>query len=250
MPRNYFRYQVQSEVTPRMRTVLIDWILEVHYRYRMYPTTLWLTLHIFDRFLDKEDIARGKMQLVGITALFIACKFEEVYTPAIKDCVHLCDNAFAKKEILQMEARMLHLIDYQLVIPTGYHFMIKLLNRLKAAERVCNVCYYVAERNMYEIDMLDFSPKIYGCASVLAGLRAIYWEIDGSKTAHELWNSTLREESGLTVDDIIGCTCVLLDNMNRTHVPSAKRKVDVVKKKYEVDNVSGMYFARFDQDSL
>lgn len=231
--KNYFTLGRQGEITPRMRTILVDWLLEVHYKYKLQPQTLWLCINLIDRFLEKEDIARGRLQLVGITALFIACKFEEVNAPEVKDCVYLTDNAYTKQEILQTEARMLHVLDYQLHVPTGYHFLIKLFNRIKASERVRLAVSFVAERNMYEPDMLDYSPRVYTAASMLAGLYCVYDELDGFKTASDIWTPALQEESGLSLKQIRNCAMQLIDHVHEVHTPSTRRRIDAVKKKYD-----------------
>ena len=70
---------------PKMRAVLIDWLVEVHQQFSMLQETLYLTIAILDRFLQKSasKISRKSLQLVGVTAMFIASKYEEMYAPEI-----------------------------------------------------------------------------------------------------------------------------------------------------------------------
>lgn len=84
-----------------MRAILVDWLVEVHAKFKLLPETLFLTVNIIDRFLTiVKPIKRAKLQLVGVTALLIATKYEEIYPPTIKDLVYITDNAYSKEEIL------------------------------------------------------------------------------------------------------------------------------------------------------
>ena len=64
-----------------MRTTLIDWLLQVHLRYHMLPETLWIAVNLVDRFLSVRVVSLIKLQLVGVTAMFIAAKYEEILAP-------------------------------------------------------------------------------------------------------------------------------------------------------------------------
>ena len=71
----------QSEITDRMRSILVDWLIEVHRMFKLMPETLFLAINIIDRFLSLRSISRDKLQLVGITSMLIASKYEEIYAP-------------------------------------------------------------------------------------------------------------------------------------------------------------------------
>lgn len=69
--------EFQTEIEWSMRATLIDWLLQVHLRYHMLPETLWIAVNIVDRFLSNRVVSLVKLQLVGVTAMFIAAKYEE-----------------------------------------------------------------------------------------------------------------------------------------------------------------------------
>ena len=71
----------QTDINAKMRAILIDWLVEVHLKFKLMPETLYLTINLIDRYLEKETIMRNKLQLVGVTAMFIASKYEEIYAP-------------------------------------------------------------------------------------------------------------------------------------------------------------------------
>jgi hypothetical protein len=97
-----------------MRSILVDWLVEVHLKFKLLPETLYLTVNLIDRYLERSQIHRSKLQLVGVTAMLIACKYEEIYPPIVKDFVYITDNAYTKEEILEMEGEMLQTLDFDI----------------------------------------------------------------------------------------------------------------------------------------
>lgn len=86
----------QSDINERMRAILIDWLVDVHLKFKLLPETLYLTINMIDRYLAKEVITRRKLQLVGIAAMLISSKYEEIYPPEIKDFTYITDRAYTK----------------------------------------------------------------------------------------------------------------------------------------------------------
>ena len=86
-----------------MRAILVDWIIEVHLKFKLMPETLFITVSIIDRFLERVQIKRHNLQLVGVTAMLIASKYEEIYAPEVNDFVYITDNAYTKQQIFEME---------------------------------------------------------------------------------------------------------------------------------------------------
>ena len=64
----------QNDINEKMRAILIDWLVEVHLKFKLMIETLYLTVNIIDRFLEKETISRNKLQLVVVAAMFLASK--------------------------------------------------------------------------------------------------------------------------------------------------------------------------------
>lgn len=86
-----------------MRAILIDWLIEVHLKFKLLPETLFLTINLIDRYLEKQIIPRTKLQLIGVTSMLISSKYEEIYAPEVRDFVYITDKAYTKEEILAME---------------------------------------------------------------------------------------------------------------------------------------------------
>ena len=98
----------QRELGWHMRRVLVDWLIQVHSRFRLLPETLFLTVNIIDRFLTIRNVPVDKLQLVGATAILIASKYEEITCPSVDEIVFMVDNGYSREEILEAE----HWIQY------------------------------------------------------------------------------------------------------------------------------------------
>jgi G2/mitotic-specific cyclin-B, other len=120
----------QNDINDKMRAILIDWLVDVHLKFKLMPETLYLTTNLIDRFLEVKAVSRKHLQLVGVTAMLIASKYEEIWAPEVRDFVYISDRAYNRDQILQMEKIMLNSLGFNLTVPTPYPF----LNRfLKAA---------------------------------------------------------------------------------------------------------------------
>lgn len=104
----------QAEVTWAMRQTLVDWLLQVHLRWHMLPETLWIAINIVDRFLSRRPVALVKLQLVGVTAMFIAAKYEEIVAPSVDEFVYMTENGYTKEEILKGERVVLQTLDFKI----------------------------------------------------------------------------------------------------------------------------------------
>jgi hypothetical protein len=212
-----------------MRSILIDWLIEVHYKFKLQPSSLWLCVNILDRYLCIVKILRPKLQLVGVTALLIACKFEEVYPPEVADCVYITDNAYDRKEILETELNILQALNFSVCVPTGFTFLVRYLNSIQASEHCRSLSFYYAERNLQEIDMLEVSPHKFAAASVYAALKQQY-----PSKHHEpsVWNLILQEETGLQEADIIPTARNLIRHVSEEIETASRRRLVAAKKKF------------------
>lgn len=94
---------------------MIDWLIDVHKKFKLKDQTLFIAVNMIDRTLEKIKIQKKNFQLLGITCLFTASKYEEIYPPPISEYSYVCADAYKDSDLLQMEARMLHALDFNLV---------------------------------------------------------------------------------------------------------------------------------------
>lgn len=113
----------QAEIQWSMRSVLMDWLVQVHSRFSLLPETLFLCVNYIDRFLSRKIVSLGKLQLVGATAIFIAAKYEEIHCPSVEEIVFMVDGGYTVDEILKAEKFMLTLLEFELGWPGPMSFL-------------------------------------------------------------------------------------------------------------------------------
>lgn len=113
----------QTEIQWSMRSVLMDWLVQVHLRFNLLPETLFLTINYIDRFLTFKAVSIGKLQLVGATALLIAAKYEEINCPSLDEVVFMVDGSYSVEEILKAERFMLSMLGFELGWPGPMSFL-------------------------------------------------------------------------------------------------------------------------------
>ncbi|CAN6999641.1 unnamed protein product [Brassica oleracea var. botrytis] len=110
--------KVQKDVTPNMRGVLVDWLVEVAEEYKLLSYTLYLDVSYIDRFLSLQIVNRQKLQLLGVSSMLIASKYEEILPPNVEDFCYITDNTYTKQEIVKMAADLLLALQFELGNPT------------------------------------------------------------------------------------------------------------------------------------
>ncbi len=120
----------QGEITEKMRAYLIDWLTELHIKFKLWPETIYVCVGIIDKLLMTDaDFKKKDLQTLGLTALHIAGKYEEIYPPELKNLLRVTDNAVSKEQVLKLEFRILQKLDFNLTFPSIFRFM----------ERFCRV---------------------------------------------------------------------------------------------------------------
>ncbi|CAF2832365.1 unnamed protein product [Rotaria sp. Silwood2] len=118
---NFMEYQL--DINSAMRTILVDWLIEVADEYKLNDETLFLCVQYVDRFLSTVNVTRSKLQLVGTTCMYVAAKYEEMYPPALDEFSFITDNTYETKHILRMEQIIMKMLNFSLSGPTCYTFM-------------------------------------------------------------------------------------------------------------------------------
>lgn len=113
----------QIEIQWSMRSVLMDWLVQVHHRFNLLPETLFLCVNYIDRFLSCKVVSLGKLQLVGATAIFVAAKYEEMNCPSVHEIVYMVDGGYTVDEILKAERFMLTMLQFELGWPGPMSFL-------------------------------------------------------------------------------------------------------------------------------
>ena len=113
----------QTEIRWSMRSVLMDWLVQVHARFNLLPETLFLTVNYIDRFLSNKVVSIGRLQLVGATAILVASKYEEIHSPCLSEIIYMVDGGYTMDELLKAERFMLNMLDFELGWPGPMSFL-------------------------------------------------------------------------------------------------------------------------------
>lgn len=156
--------QSQADITPKMRSILVDWLVSVHRRFKLMPETLFLAVKISDRYLLSQETIRKDLQLVGVTALFIAAKYEEIYPPELRDLILLTDRAYSKDQALAMEKKILKCLDFIITMPSSWRFFENFTEGL--SEDIKSMGQYLLELSLLDENMLKFSESLLAASAV------------------------------------------------------------------------------------
>jgi len=167
IPEDFDYMKRQKEVTPGMRAILNDWLVDVHKKFKLRTETLFLTVDLVDRFLTRYYAKRGHLQLIGVTALLIASKFEEVYPPPVHEFLRVTDNAYKKNELVEMELSMLRVLDFQVCRPTSIQFLTRFQDINGCNKFDCCLTQFFLEMMLIEYAMVKYSPSRIAAAAVL-----------------------------------------------------------------------------------
>mmetsp|Transcript_25366 Transcript_25366/g.86868 ORF Transcript_25366/g.86868 Transcript_25366/m.86868 type:complete len:420 (+) Transcript_25366:157-1416(+) len=211
--------QSQADINDKMRAILIDWLVEVHLKFKLMPETLFLTTNLIDRFLAKKSVSRKNLQLVGVTAMLLASKYEEIWAPEVRDFVYISDKAYNREQILAMEKQMLNTLNFQLTVPTVYHFMARSLKASTTDKQHSLLSSFLVELSLIDYSMLKHPGSLLAAAAVYTANRI---------TGKQAWNNTLARHSRYTEEQLVPVSHAMARLMRKASTAS----LTAVHKKY------------------
>ena len=156
----------QQHLEWHLRGVLVDWLIEVHTRFHLLPETIFLAVNIIDRFLSNRIVQLDKLQLVGIAAMFIASKYEEVLSPHVQNFRHVADDGFTEDEILTAERFILETLSFNLSYPNPMNF----LRRISKADtydiQTRTIGKYLLEISLLDHRFMGYAPSHVAAAAM------------------------------------------------------------------------------------
>lgn len=159
----------QKELAWSMRGILLDWLVQVHARFRLLPETLFLCVNIIDRFLSARVVSLAKLQLVGITCLFVSSKVEEIVAPSVSHFLHCADSSYTESEILLAERYVLKTIDWNLSYPNPMHFLRRISKADDYDVKSRTMGKYLLEVGTLEWRLLATPPSLVAAAATWLG---------------------------------------------------------------------------------
>ena len=217
----------QSEINERMRGILIDWLIEVHFKFGFTDETLYMTVSIIDRYLSSNQITKKNLQLLGITSLFISCKHEEIDVPKINDFTYITNNAYDKNEVIQMEDDILKFLKFNLLYPSPIKFFEYLSLHFNFNKKMHMMGKYLMESFLLDIKNIKYKSSIIACACCYIVMK--FFKISNYKDSYDkkFYSLEINEKSKFNENDIKDCAkdiCLLIDSIHKNKFFGCQKK--------------------------
>ena len=226
----------QNEINEQMRSILIDWLIDVHHKFQFRDETLFMTVLIIDRFCTIRQISRDKLQLLGITAMMIACKHEEIDLPKMEDFIYITDNAYTKKELVKLENDILIAINFELLYPSPIKFFEYLSVNFNFDKKAHFMGKYLMETFLLDIKYVKYKASVISCACAYIVMK--FFKMEGYQESYDKKFFLLNENEDLPlghgVKDCAQDICILIDNIKNANYLSCFKKYS----KNEFDEVA------------
>ncbi|EJS41271.1 clb2p [Saccharomyces arboricola H-6] len=183
------------------RDILVNWLVKIHNKFGLLPETLYLAINIMDRFLCKELVQLDKLQLVGTSCLFIASKYEEVYSPSIKHFASETDGACTEEEIKEGEKFILKTLKFNLNYPNPMNF----LRRISKADDY-DIQSRTLAKFLLEISLVDF--RFIGILPSLCAAAAMF--MSRKMLGKGKWDGNLIHYSGGYTKEELAPVCHMI----------------------------------------
>jgi len=224
----------QPDINNSMRSILIDWLVEVSEEYKLNTETLYLAVNYTDRFLSQMSVLRGKLQLVGTTSMYIAAKYEEISPPDVHEFVYITDDTYTKKQVLRMEHLLLKVLDFRMNTPTINCFLTHYLRFLKmsglnTSDKVEHLAKYLAELTLIESDIfLRFLPSQVAASAIYLSLI----------TLNKKWTKSIAEQLGYDFELTELKECIEFLHVSMINAPTLTQQA--IQEKYKSSKYSSV----------
>ena len=216
----------QNEISEQMRSILIDWLIDVHYKFQFRDETLFMTVLIIDRFCTIRQISRVKLQLLGIAAMMIACKHEEIDLPKMEDFLYITDNAYSKNELVKLENDILMALNFELLYPSPIKFFEYLSVNFNFDKKAHFMGKYLMETFLLDIKYVKYKASVISCACTYIVMK--FLKMEGYQESYNKKYFLLNENEDLPlghgVKDCAQDICILVDNIKNANYLSCYKK--------------------------
>ena len=221
----------QTEINEQMRSILIDWIIDVHGKFGFTDETLYMTVLIIDRYSSIKKITRNEYQNLGISALMISCKHEEINVPKVEDFIYITDNAYNKEEVFKMEQDILNGLNYDLLYPSPIKFFEYLSLKFNFDKKQFYFGKYLMETFLLNLICIKYFPSIIACAAAYIVMK--FFKLKNYKESYLKQWYMIEGKEGFNfieprcgVKDCAQEMCNFVDNIGSTNYLSCQKKYE------------------------
>lgn len=195
--------KVQNEVKDTSRGFLVEWIIDVHRKFRLLPETLYVTVSTIDRYLSKMQIKKTQLHLLGVAALLIATKYEEIYPPELKDLLSVSENKFTKEEVLKLEFEILSTLEFNFFVPSILRFLqrYRKLSNTASDDQIFFFAQYLSEISLLDAFFLKHKSSEIAAASFILSARSIK-KVNAWNSEMEKWTGYKEKDLKTVIEDL------------------------------------------------
>lgn len=160
------------------------------------PETLYVTINIIDRYLSIQEIKKSQLHLLGVTALLISTKYEEIYPPELKDLLSVSENKFSKAEVLSMEYKILTTLEFNFLAPSALRFLerFRKLSNTASDDQIFFFAQYLCEISLLDASLLKYKQSEIAAAALALSAKAI--------KRINAWNKEMEKNTGYKEEDL------------------------------------------------
>ena len=224
-PKPEYNYmKKQTEINEQMRSILVDWIIDIHCKFGFTDETLFMTILSIDRYLSVRKISRSKLQLLGVAALMISCKHEEIDLPKADDFIYITDNAYTRNEIFKMENDILHLFKFCLLYPSPIKFYEMLSINFKFSKKQFFMGKYLMETFLLDLKYIKYKPSIISCACTYIVMK--FFKMNNYHDSYDKKWYLIDETNNIehSVKECAKDICLFVDNIHKSNYLSTQKK--------------------------
>jgi len=216
----------EGSITANMRSILVDWLIQVQHHLKLCQETLYLAVGILDMVLHRRDVHAEKLQLVGITALLVASKLEEYYPADIKKLLHLTENSFSRLQVTHMERTMLKVLEFQVYLPSPQVFLLRFTRAALRSEdsEFVKTCQYIMDTYLPHALHPCTPPSCLAAAAVASAILIYYISsnLNDAISSTFIWTPTLIHYTTYSFSSIHNTCIMMLDQLRAATSSNAK----------------------------
>ena len=209
----------QQDINCRMRAIIVNWIIEVHDRFKLLPDTLFLSIIIFDRYMSIiNNIDKNRLQLIGVASLLIACKYEEIFSPEVRDFICILDREYEREDLMEEENNILKILKFEVIYPSALRYYEILRIKFGIEEK-----YFKYGNFLLELCLLDCKFSKYMQAVIATTICFIVLKLFQDMSFEKFMSFRIK----ISEKEIINCLidiCFMVEYIDGSIYPAINKK--------------------------
>jgi cyclin A len=243
VPRRDYMETIQNDLSYSMRSILIDWLVEVAEEYQLTTQTLFLAVNYVDRFLSFIPMERSKLQLLGVTSMLLASKYWEIRPPLVDDFVYISDNSYSRAQVITMEGWILKTLKFSLSCVTPLDFARPFMELAGVDKETEPLVDLLLELYLLHPTYILHPPSHIAASAVVLAK----W----NRTLLPAWPQPLADHCPFSIKTILPLVCTMSENHSRLMNPNLSVEIasthggcalKAIREKYCIDGSSNAAF--------